>query len=84
MKRTKEDVEIMRVVSRRLKVALFEADMSCARLHRETGISDNTVYNIVNMRSVPSATMIKKISDVLNVSADWLLGITNTRRRDNG
>lgn len=84
MNNTAEDREMMRIVSRRLKWALFEADMSCAQLHRVTGISESTVYNIVNQRTVPSATKVKKIADALNVSADWLLGRTDEKGERHG
>lgn len=78
------DEKIILVMSRRIKTALFEADMSCAALARVIGSRDATVYRIVSGKAVPMATTLKKIADALNVSTDWLLGRTDEKEVQHG
>ena len=65
------------VISRRLKSALFDADMTCAELSQLSEVSEKTVYNVIHMRSMPNASTIVMLADTVGCSADWLLGRTD-------
>ena len=81
MKRDAKSIALEKTISRRLKVALFEADMNCRELARKTGTSPNTIFLLVNAKSVPQADTLVKIADVLDCSTDWLLGRADQQRR---
>jgi transcriptional regulator with XRE-family HTH domain len=81
MKRDAKSIALEKTISRRLKVALFEVGMSCRDLARRTGTSPNTIFLLVNAKSVPQADTLVKIADVLDCSTDWLLGRADQQRR---
>ena len=81
MKRDAKPIALEKTISRRLKVALFEAGMSCRGLARRTGSSPNTIFLLVNAKSVPQADTLVKIADVLDCSTDWLLGRAEQQRQ---
>lgn len=59
----------------RLKIALHDNWMSQAELARKLGTYPRVVSSWLSGKSEPSAMYIRGICEVLNVSADWLLGI---------
>lgn len=65
------------IISRRLKSALFDAEMTCAELSQLSEVSGKTVYNVIHMRSMPNASTIVMLADTVGCSADWLLGRTD-------
>lgn len=65
------------IISRRLKSALFDAEMTCAELSQLSEVSEKTVYNVIHMRSMPNASTIVMLADTVGCSADWLLGRTD-------
>jgi transcriptional regulator with XRE-family HTH domain len=81
MKRDAKSIALEKTISRRLKVALFEAGMSCRELARKTGSSPNTIFLLVNAGCTPRADTLVKIADVLECSVDWLLGRAKQQRR---
>lgn len=81
MKRDAKSIALGKTISRRLKVTLFEAGMSCRELARRTGSSPNTIFLLVNAKNVPQADTLVKIADVLDCSTDWLLGRAEQQRQ---
>lgn len=61
----------------RLEEAMTEKGMSKLKLARLIGYDRRTVYR---RETTPSALAIAKICVHLNVSADWLLGLTTIKR----
>lgn len=51
--------------------------MTQSELAEKTGLTEVTISRYINGQRVPKATEIAKISQVLNVSCDYLLGIVD-------
>lgn len=65
------------VISRRLKSALFDAEMTSAELSRLSEVNERTVYNVIHMRHLPRADTVVMLADTVGCSTDWLLGRTD-------
>lgn len=76
----KPDVKTM--MSRRMKVRMFELDMSIKELGRKSGVGTRRVGNYIAMRNTMNADALAKIAEALEVSADWMLGLTERKTRD--
>ena len=63
----------------RLGRILDSRDMSQAELSRQAHLSRMTIVEALNGR-VPTGTTIIKMCNVLRVSADYLLGLTDKER----
>jgi transcriptional regulator with XRE-family HTH domain len=68
--------------ARRLKDTLEDLGMSQAELARRAFISKVTVSRWANAKGVPCADDLYGICEVLGVSADWLLGLSDRKERD--
>lgn len=66
----------MSIFSERLKDILQERQMSQSELARKTGISRQNIYQYANGKTVSSLENLVKISKALNVSTDYLLGLS--------
>lgn len=44
------------------------------------GVNENTIGNYINGHTVPDADKVAKISKLLKVSSDYLLGLKDERR----
>ena len=62
---------------RRLRMALMARDMNSADLVRATNLGGGQVSNYLNGYQEPGATRIAQMCKALNVSADFLLGLTD-------
>ena len=60
---------------RRLLKAIDNKDMSCRQVCLMTGISTNSMNNYINEDQMPSCINLVKLSKLLNVSTDYLLGL---------
>lgn len=67
----------MIIFSERLKSVLDEKHITQSELSRETGIKRQNIYQYVNNKSVGSIENLVKISKALNVSTDYLLGLSD-------
>ena len=54
-----------------------------AEFARFLGLSRQTVWFYLNGDRIPNALRLKSIAEKCNVSADWLLGLTEVPRHDN-
>ena len=59
----------------RLRQALADKNMTRQELAYKTMISEASIYLYLNNGATPSAIYLKQICEVLNVSADYLLGL---------
>jgi phage repressor protein C with HTH and peptisase S24 domain len=64
-------------LSKRLWRARKNKNMSREQLARKLEISANSLYNYEKGIQVPTANVLKKIAEALNVSTDYLLGNTD-------
>jgi hypothetical protein len=60
------------------KLLELKGDDSYEQMHEKTGIGSSTMFNYLHGRDVPGR-MIVKICLAYGVSADWLLGLNDTK-----
>lgn len=58
-------------------MALMARDMNSADLVRATNLGGGQISNYLNGHQEPGATRIAQMCKALNVSADFLLGLTD-------
>ena len=65
-------------IIKRLNVAIIMSGKTTRQIISESGISKSNYYNIRNgtIDNITTGT-IRKLCRTLDVSADWLLGLTN-------
>lgn len=69
----------MEAIGARIRRARESQGLRQEDLADKTGIMQKTISNYENGVSYPNSVNLTKISDVLEVSADWLLGRTEDR-----
>ncbi|MGN0449587.1 MAG: helix-turn-helix domain-containing protein [Ruminococcus sp.] len=62
--------------SKRLEKIMFERDLYPAQVAKLTGVRRGMIYEYIKGAYQPTAYNIKLIAKGLNVSADWLLGLS--------
>ena len=62
---------------RRLRIAMYQREMTAADLMRATGMGAGQISNYLNGYQEPGATRIVAFCKALDVSADFLLGLTS-------
>ena len=67
--------------SERLKNALNETGISYRQLSARTGITTTTICRYANCQSIPRATEIFTLAEALNVTPEYLLGISRKTGR---
>ncbi len=65
--------------AKRLEQVMIERNIYPSQISKLTGIKRNVIYAYVQGTYQPTAPNIKRIAIGLQVSADWLLGISNDR-----
>ena len=65
--------------AKRLEQIMIERQIYPAQVAKITGIKRSVIYAYVDGTHQPTAYNIKRLAIGLNVSADWLLGITDDR-----
>lgn len=73
---------IGKVIGTRINAALAQNNCKQKDLAAHLGVPDNTISYFCSGSRVPNAEQIIKISKYLNVSADYLLGISNEPTND--
>lgn len=76
------DERILRAFSTRIRILMLDAGMKQVELSRITGIDQSTLSLVCNRKMKPSAKIVARLAIALGCSADYLLGITNKRTRD--
>lgn len=69
--------DVKTVFGKRLKQALIEKDVQQATLARELDISGKTMSSYIHGNANPTLTGLARIAKYLNISADFLLGLSN-------
>ena len=70
----------IRGLTERLNKAVTESGIGLNELSRRTGIGTHTLRTYFNGEYNPKADNLAKLAIVLNVSTDWLLGISTKKR----
>lgn len=68
--------------ARRLKDTLEDLGMSQSELARRAFITKVTVNRWANAKGVPCSDDLYGICEVLGVSSDWLLGLSDRKERE--
>lgn len=67
----------MSIFIERLKLLRIEKNLSLIELSKETGLSKSALCYWEKGERIPNAVAIIKLAKFFNVSADYLLGLTN-------
>lgn len=73
--------KVTQVLSSRLRILIRMRQVSQKEIAAETGISEAQVSAYVKGRYLPSLTTTVLMANALDVSVDYLLGLTNTITR---
>ena len=65
--------------SERLEEAIFAKDMDLTLLAKRIGVARSNLYGWLHYDTTPESYWVMKLSLELNVSADWLLGISEKK-----
>ena len=63
------------IFAERLREAMTDRGVGVYKLAEEAGVCFTTVYCWLRGERVPSGSLIPQLCRVLDVSADWLLGL---------
>ena len=66
----------------RLNMVLYEQELSQADLDKRTGIGKANISRYVCNKQMPTVDSLISICKTLNVSADWLLGLSDRKERE--
>lgn len=66
----------------RLNTVLYEQELSQADLDKRTGIGRANISRYVCNKQMPTVDSLISICKTLNVSADWLLCLSDRKERD--
>lgn len=79
--RKNRDQKLYRTFSTRLHEALRDTNMKQCELAKNTEAGDSHISKILSAQVLPNADLIVRLSLALNVSADWLLGLSDHKIR---
>lgn len=71
------EMETRKIIGQRINAALARGNCKQKDLAKALGVTDNTISYFVSGARTPNTEQIIKIAQFLNVSADYLLGISN-------
>jgi transcriptional regulator with XRE-family HTH domain len=74
--------EIEKVFSKRLKILRVERGMKQDDLAKKLGILQTSIGGYEAGKNLPRPDVLVKISKLFNVSLDYLLGLEDSKRRD--
>ena len=66
----------------RLNTVLYEQELSQADLDKRTGIGRANISRYVCNKQMPTVDSLISICKTLDVSADWLLGLSDRKERE--
>jgi len=73
------DADAQQLFAHKLRGWRMEQGWSQRQVSLQTGLTEQTVFNWEQGRSLPSYDGLKKLVEASHISADWWLGITNHR-----
>ena len=65
------------IFGERLKAELTRKRISYRQFSEMSGITTTTICRYVNSQRIPRATEIKKVADILGVTCDYMLGLSD-------
>jgi transcriptional regulator with XRE-family HTH domain len=71
----------MNSFAQRLKQIRLNKKLSQAKIAADIGVSDTQYQNYEYGKSEPTLTVIIKMCEYFQVSADWLLGLSDIKER---
>ncbi len=71
-----EEGERETMIGEKLKTALFYHNMTQAELAQKIGVTEASMCHYCKSERDPKSETVVKICHTLNISADWLLGLT--------
>ena len=72
-------LDAQQLFASRLRAWRMEQGWSQRQVSLETGLTEQTVFNWEQGRSLPSYDALKKLVEASHISADWWLGLTDDR-----
>lgn len=69
------------IFDERLKILLNDKNKSARQMIKDIGIGQRSTWNWQRRKTVPIGSTLIKLADYLNTSVDYLLGLTDEKRR---
>ncbi len=69
-------------LSERIQEIVLEKNVDITIIAKQMGISRSLFYSYMYYDVTPNAANLMKIATIFNVSADWLLGLSDIKRRE--
>lgn len=82
MQPTDEKVNRFPVLKDRLNALLMDLDLTTTDFAKKVGITRQTMGYYLNGERIPDSLTLVKICESCNVSANWLLGLSDTKSLD--
>ena len=76
------DNELSQIIGKRINTRLAETGIKQKELANQLGVPDNTISYFCSGKRIPNVSQIKKMADILECSADYLLGIVSNPSTD--
>lgn len=73
-------MDIKEILAIRLRNILEEKNMTQYELSKKSTVTEATISNFINCKQLPKLEVVSKISDVLGVSVDYLLGKSDFKK----
>lgn len=64
----------------KIDMCIAASELSCEELGKIFGCRRNTLYAYKNGDTAPNATILMRMCEYFNVSADWMLGLKETHK----
>ena len=78
-KTTVDDIQLRKVIAKRLWSSMTDQGLTQVDLAEQSGVSKNTVNNILYEKQTASISVMVAISKALYVSIDYLCGVSEDR-----
>ena len=78
-KTTVDDIQLRKTIASRLWSAMSDQSLTQVDLAEQSGVSKNTVNNILYEKQTASISVMVAISKALYVSIDYLCGVSEDR-----
>lgn len=74
--------DVTKILSRRLKALSYEKGCTMRQVANRVSCTDATVCRWLNGNRIPKADSIAKLAVYFDVSADYLLGLSDKKERE--
>ena len=66
------------IFSQQFEKAMIKRDISPTELARKSGVQRSQIYRYLTAETAPTTNNIRKLAAALNVTTDYLLGVSKT------